>query len=225
MIQVALIEPQNSGNLGAIARVMKNFGFTKLILVNPSCKIDSEAKNRAKHAQEILTKAKVVKSITSIKSDYYIATTAKLGTDYNIQRSPLTPAELASKIGKSKKKFTLLIGREDSGLTNDEISKADFSVSIPANKKYPTMNISHATAILLYELSKKDHSIGIEPISSSEKKQLFKMINDVLKGLKFATPNKILTQQKVWKRVIGKALLTKRESFVLMGFFKKLIKK
>ena len=66
MIQIALVEPKTSGNVGAIARVMKNFGYSKLILVNPSCSIDQECKNRAKHAQDVLNKVKIVKDISSI---------------------------------------------------------------------------------------------------------------------------------------------------------------
>ena len=226
MIQIAIVEPQISGNLGAIARAMKNFGFSKLYLVNPICKIDQEAKNRAKHAQDVLKNAKVVKDISKIRSDYFVATTAKTGTDYNINRSPLMPEELVEKCKRlGKKKITILIGREDSGLTNEEISKADFCVTIPTNKKYPTMNISHATTVLMYELSKingKGVGQDIEPIGNNEKKQLFKQIGDVLGEMKFATQTKLETQKKVWQRVIGKAMLTKRESFVLMGFFKKL---
>ena len=56
MISIILVEPKIQGNIGAIARVMKNFGYTKLILVNPKCKIGKEARNRAKNAQEILDK-------------------------------------------------------------------------------------------------------------------------------------------------------------------------
>jgi len=57
MIHVVLVEPEVSGNIGAVARAMKNFGFSNLILVNPKCRVDEEARNRAKHAQEVLKKA------------------------------------------------------------------------------------------------------------------------------------------------------------------------
>ena len=152
MIEVVFVEPETSGNVGALARVMKNFGFKKLTLINPQCKIDQDARNRAKHANDILDKVKVIKSIKSIKADIIIGTTAKLGTDYNISRTPLTPKEFAEKASKVKNKVAILIGRESKGLLNEEIKLCDFIVSIPASKQYPTLNAVHAATCLLYEL-------------------------------------------------------------------------
>ena len=113
MISVVLIEPETSGNLGAIARIMANFDFKELILINPKCKIDEDARNRAKHAQTILDKAKIKEFDYLKKFDYKIATTAKLGTDYNIPRCPLSPEEFANKVCSldKKTKLALIIGR------------------------------------------------------------------------------------------------------------------
>ena len=97
MISVVLIEPENQGNIGAVARAMKNFGFSDLILINPKCRIGKEAKNRAKHSQEILNKIKIKNKDYLKNFDYLIGTTARLGTDYNIPRSPLYPDELQKK--------------------------------------------------------------------------------------------------------------------------------
>jgi len=152
MIHIILMEPENPGNLGAIARVMKNFGFMSLILINPKLEVDETARCRAKHAQDILDNAKI-KDVSYLKKmDLLVGTTAKVGTDYNIPRSPLSPKDLAAKVNP-KQKIGLLIGREGIGLTNEEIMMCDFTVTIPANPDYPTLNISHALAILLYELS------------------------------------------------------------------------
>src|SRR6056300_1395817 len=95
MINVILVEPKNSGNVGAIARSMANFGFSKLILVNPKCNhLPQTARNRAKWAQDVLTKAKVVSKIP--KMDTLVATTAQIGNDYNINISPISPRQLNS---------------------------------------------------------------------------------------------------------------------------------
>jgi len=134
MISIVLIEPENPGNIGAITRVMANFGFESLFLVNPKCDhLSQEAKNRAKHAQEVLNNAKTIKNLN--KFDYLIATTAQIGTDYNLPRSPIKPEQLA-KILPEKGNIALVFGREGIGLTNEEINKADFVVTIPTNKKY-----------------------------------------------------------------------------------------
>ena len=229
MISVVLVEPENAGNVGAIARVMKNFDFSDLILVNPKCSIkSSECIARAKHAGEILKKTKIVKKIPNF--DYTVATTSQLGTDYNIPRSPISPEVLAEKISKIKgRKIGLLFGREGEGLSNKEILASDFVVTIPTSKKYPTMNISHSIAIVLYELHKKIGSgkIGehITPVGEAEKKQMMKMFNAAINRMDFLTKDNKETQRRVWKRIIGKSFMTKRESYAVMGFLRKIIGK
>ncbi len=218
MISIILIEPRNSGNIGAIARSMANFGFSELILVNPKCNhLSQTARNRAKWAQVVLKKAKVVKKIPNFNT--LIATTAQIGTDYNIPRSPISPKQLSS---VQKGKTGVIFGRESSGLTNEEINLADFVVTIPASKKYPTMNISQSVSIILYELSQQDHTEHIKLASKADKDQILKLLNKTLNKMDFATASKKQTQKTIWKRIIGKSFLTKREAFALMGFFKKL---
>lgn len=221
MISVIVIEPENPGNLGAIARVMANFGFEELVLINP-CGINDEALSRAMHGRHILKKAKIVKEIPDF--DYLIATTAKLGTDYNIPRSPVSPKQLAEKLNVNAN-IGLLIGRESTGLTNKEIKKCDFLVTIPAYEKYPTMNISHALGIILYEIfTASENGVGsqIKPAGKKEKDAFFREFNQLLDKIEFTTEEKKETQKIVWKKLIGKSFLTKRELFALFGFIRKL---
>lgn len=224
MISIILVEPKKSGNLGAVARVMANFGFDNLVLVNPKCKKTAkEAIKRAKHGIDVLKKAKVVKKIPAM--DTLIATTAMLGTDYNIPRSPISPEQL-SKIILKKGKIGIVFGREGPGLTNKEVLACDFVCTIPSSKKYPTLNLSHSVAVVCYELSKslstKKVSEHIIFASKAEKDQLMKFLNQALKKMPFKNVQKRETQKKVWKRMIGKSFLTKREAYALMGFLKKL---
>lgn len=248
MINIVLIQPEHPGNVGAVARVMANFGMDKLILVEPLCDKDSsEAIKRAKHALPILKKAKIVKKEDLDKFDYLIGTTAKLGTDYNIPRSSITPKQLAEKLSGvntnemntkrlsikklNTKNVALIFGREGIGLTNDEINACDFIVSIPSFKKYPTLNISHACAIIFYELfqalGEKETKTNamITPASEKDKEVMLMKINQVLDKLNFATPEKKETQKIVWKRIIGKSMMTKREAFAAIGFFRKIYEK
>lgn len=217
MISIVLIEPENPGNIGAIARIMANFSFNDLIIINPKCDhLCSEAIARSKHALPVLENAKVCTWEYLKNFDAIVGTTAKLGTDYNIPRSPLSPKNLPI----LPEKTALLFGRESSGLTNDEINICDFIVTIPSKSKYPVLNLSHAVAILLYELADKpDLEEKYIPASAVEKKQILKMIDEVLDKYPF---DKKESQQIVWKRLLGKSSLTKREAYVLMGFFQKL---
>jgi len=229
MISIVLIEPEISGNIGAIARAMKNFGLNNLILINPKCNhLSLEAIKRAKYAKEILKKIKIKKFSDLKKFHTLIATTSKLGTDYNIPRSPITPEQLSSIIPKTKS-IAILFGREGIGLKNKEIQMCDFIVTIPTSPKYPAMNLSHSATIIFYELfkSSKKQKIGqqITLVSKKEKEQILKMINQVLNKLQFTTKEKKQTQKIVWKRIINKSFLTKREAFAIMGFFRKLIRR
>ncbi|MAH33619.1 rRNA methyltransferase [archaeon] len=235
MISIILIEPKRQENLGAIARSMKNFGFENLVLVNPKCKIGKSAIKVAKHGKSILDKVKI-KDFSYLKRfDYLIGTSAILGTDYNIPRNAINAEQLADRLSnikqknsKSKLKIGILIGRESIGLKNQEINLCDILVSIPASKKYPTLNISHACSIVLYELFKKFNSenstSNIKFATKKDKEIIMKYMNKALNKMEFSTKEKKETQRIVWKRVIGKAMLTKREAFAVMGFLRKLEK-
>lgn len=225
MESIVLIEPEHSGNVGAIARVMANFSLDKLVLVNPKCEhLNDDALGRAKHARNILKKARICDFSFLDEFDYIIGTSAIIGTDYNIPRCPITPEELALKLKKRKGNFALLFGREGSGLSNDEIKKCDFIVKIPSSKEYGTLNISHAAAIIFYALFKEKGFPDIPSVSKKEKEIILKKIDKILDKMEFTTPQKKVTQKRSWKRIIGKAMLTKREAFVVLGFLRKLEK-
>ena len=227
MITIVMIEPEHPGNVGSVARVMANFGFRELVLINPKCRINEDSRRFAKNAQSILEKAKVRSFSTLGKFDYLIGTTGKLGTDYNIPRSPMTPDQLASKLKELKNcKIALVLGRESDGLRNNEVKLCDFMVTIPTSKSYKSMNISHALAVLLYEIYKvkgKNEALKpYTPISKPEKDQIMKMLNVALKKMDFLNEKKEDTQVKVWKRMITKSFMTKREAYALMGFLRKI---
>ena len=231
MIEVILIETESAENLGSIARVMKNFDFKHLTLINPKIKKNNEkALIVAKHAKDILKRAKVEGFSYLNGFDYLIGTTAILGTDYNIPRNAISAEQLALKLSETNKniKIGLLIGREGSGLNNKEVDMCDVLATIPASKKYTTLNVSHAVSIILYELfkkMKKDNSVS--HIKSATRKELG-IINQyfgkILDKAEFSTKEKKEMQRKAWRRVFGKAMLTKREAFSVMGFFRKLLR-
>jgi tRNA/rRNA methyltransferase len=230
MISIVVIEPETSGNIGSIARVMSNFDMKDLILINPKCKIDSDSRRFAKNAQSVLENARVADLKALKEFDYLIATTSKLGTDYNIPKTPMTPEQLGEKLSEIKgKKVALVLGRESDGLHNDEIQMCDFIVTIPASKKYDSLNISHALTILLYEIRKKEFSEEMlkqyTPISAKEKEQIMKMLDSAMLRMDFREESKMETQRSVWKRMISKSFMTRREAYALMGFLKKAMEK
>lgn len=224
MISVVLFEPEHPGNVGAVARVMQNFDFQNLILVNPKCDhLSSEAIARSKHAKSILAKAKVLQSVAGF--DCLIGTTARLGTDYNIPRSPILSNQLNG-IVPGTQKVWLVFGSEGYGLSNDFLRKCDFVVHIPTPGRHSTLNLSHAVAIVLYDLSRKASETKLKSrfalATAKEKNLLLKNVDNILDKMDFPTKEKKETQRIVWKRIVGKSFLTKREAFALFGFFKRL---
>lgn len=224
-ITVLGVELANPGNIGAIVRAMQNFGLDDLILINPKCDyLSKEALDRATHAKPILQNAKQLPSLKDAKSkfDTLVATTARIGTDYNIQRTPLSPEQFSKMIPKLGR-VGIILGREDHGLSNEEVSLCDFIVTIPTYKKNNPLNVSHAASIIFYEIFKNNEMVNTIVMASGEEKAvLLKMINSSLDKMEFATKEKRETQRKLWKRLIGKSMLTKREAFGLCGFFRKL---
>lgn len=231
MLSIVLIEPEYPSNIGAIARAMANFDFNDLVLIHPKCNhLDKEAILRAKHSSFKILKNAKIRDFSYLNSfDYLVGTTSRIGTDYNIPRSPINIErflKILNKINNKKAKIALLFGRDGAGLNNREIQKCDFIVSIPTSPKYAALNISHAAAILLYEIFKnsKNSKIG-ENIAFANKKDKDVVLNYVCRALdkmSFQTKTKKETQKKIWKRVIGKSMLTRREAFALCGFFKKI---
>ena len=217
------MEPEKSGNVGAVARAMANFGFNKLVIINPKCNpLDEEAIRRAKHAKNMLKKAKIAKKDILKKFDVLIATTAVKGDDYNVARCSLDLEELKSKLKTCKGgNIGVLFGREGIGLTNKEVEQADFTVTITTSKKYKTMNLSHSVAVVLYELSKLKNKEKVPYATQKDKEILFNYINKIINNSDEDKSRKSV-QKIVWKRVIGKAMITKRECFSLFGFFRSL---
>lgn len=236
MITFVMMEPQTPGNVGAIARVLKNFGFSQLVFINPKCDVKGkEAIDRAKHAADVLNNAVIAKSSILQTFHTVIATTSKIGSDYNIPRTPLTPEQLCKVLPagsfhpKKPPHIAILLGREGDGLKNAEILAAGMVVVIPSVHAYPALNVSHAAGILAYELSKSAPANKIQdhilPASAEEQRQMLKMMNQVINSVHFSTKEKKETQQKVWKRIFGKSFLSRREAFAVMGLLRKLLRK
>ncbi len=156
-IKVVLVEPLYQINLGYIARAMGNFGIGDLSLVNPRCNHNGkEAIKYSKHAFPILKKAKVCKSIDdAVKGSTIVVGTTGLWHKSNASFFNVYTLSKAKKALRSGK-IALLIGRDDTGLTKEELQKCDLTIFIPADKGYPILNISHALAIILYELRKEE---------------------------------------------------------------------
>lgn len=221
-LSVVLVEPEEAGNVGFVARTMKNFGFSKLFLIAPKCDLE-EAKKFAKHAQDILSGAKILKDFCSArkKFKYLIGTTAQRGSDYNVLRSYITPRKLAGRPLPAGS--AMVFGREGPGLSNEEIEKCDLLVSIPSSSIYPTMNVSHAAAVVLYELFLAGGD-DFKPLETASPKTTKAVVANFSKLLEKCTlpEEKKRIKLDIFRRVIGKSMITEREAHGLAGAFRKI---
>jgi tRNA/rRNA methyltransferase len=224
-LHVVLVEPMYDGNIGSVARSMKNFGFDQLVMVNP-CRIEDFGLGMASHAKDILEKAKVVATIEEAieGASLVVGTTGKrLGEEHKHLRMHLrdpwlTPAQLADKLNGKDCQVALLLGRENWGLTNEELKLCNLLVSIPTSDLYPVMNVAHAATILLYELSQVDPG-GITLAGPETLGRLQIGARKLLDEVNYPT-YKVDFKMIMFKRIFGRAELTEREANTLLGMIK-----
>ncbi|MGC9117004.1 MAG: RNA methyltransferase [Conexivisphaera sp.] len=159
---VAFVEPRYSVNVGYVARVMANFGLGRLVIVSGGGEKLSSATARryASHGSWILEGARVVPSLRSLRreSGMLVATTARVtGARGGHIRRPVSPEELVEVAG-DREDVTIVLGRDTTGLTNEEVAECDFVLHLKTWTEYPTLNVSHALAIMLYEVARIYHS-------------------------------------------------------------------
>ncbi len=217
--RVVLVEPLNDGNIGAVARSMRNFGLDELVLVRP-CAVGEEAVKRAMHGIDILKNAKTVFTDDEALADAdFVAATSGVSTtnEKHFTRIALDPGEFAEKIKGSRKKFSLLFGREDFGLDKEILKRCDYLITIPANPAYSILNVSHAAAIVFYEL----FASGVvmwEPREAGEveKEKLYEYFSMLLDAIDYPEHKKSKTKA-MFRRMIGRAVPSTWEFHTLMG--------
>ena len=231
-ISIVLIKPQIGENIGATARAMKNFGLSKLIIVNPKEKWpNTKAVYTSVKAVDIIHKAKVFKSTTDAlsKSDIVFATTARIR---NLNKKIHSLDEAVNIIKKSKKKIAILFGPENAGLSNEDLISANYLLKIPSDAKYESLNLSHAVSVVAYNLyTSKQKKIIYNNTDKSEiagKSDLFKFYDFLIGNLEktrfFRPIEKKEFMVKSIKNIFSQQPLTKRELKTLMGIFSSLKK-
>ena len=225
-IYVVFVECETPGNIGFLARTMANFGLKNLVLINPPT-LTNEAYYQATHGKYIVESAKIYPTLDDFYQsqmiDFKVATTGMAGGSYNLSRIPIRPEELGKSINVSNK-TAILFGREGDGLSNKEVGDCDICVSIPTDPTYPIMNISHAAAIIFYELFKNRHDYGVEGLDESsdlEKEYLLKDMSDLINSLDIPEHKK-KNGLKTFNNIISRAFITAREAHTFKGILRRL---
>jgi TrmH family RNA methyltransferase len=227
-LRVILLEPEYEGNIGSIARAMKNFGLNELWVVNPKTDIGNESIAFAMHAKDILNNARIVKKIElALKGCSYVAGTTSISAKRpgNLLRIAITPEVFAESILESKGKIGIVFGRESKGLSNEELSMCDLVVTIPANPRYKTLNIANASTIIFYELFKVRRSkTKISRLKSNpeDRKRLLKLFNHIITKTDMSENRKKLANM-AFSNIISRSIASSREVTLMIGVFRKIL--
>jgi len=226
-IYFILVRPQIGENIGSVARAIKNFNIKHLRLVNPRCSWPNQkALATSVGAKNILKNAKVYDSLEKSIGDLdtIFASSSRIR---KVNKKIITVSNLKKKIGKSRK-IGILFGPEASGLSNDEISCADFLVKIPSNRKFSSLNLSHSAIIFCFELfkhfSKKETNYKTGYKSALAKKsEVNKFLSFIIQGLDkkgFLQPDhKRQSMVRNINNIFHRLNLSEQEIRILLGIF------
>jgi tRNA (cytidine32/uridine32-2'-O)-methyltransferase len=229
-IAVAVVDAETPGNVGTIARAMKNFGLSGLLLVDPpELDPDGEAYGFAGQAREDILPDATELTFEELAAGYHtVACTAVTNEDASkhVRYPALTAAELPEHLRGVEADVAVVFGRERVGLTNDELAELDVICSVPASAEYPSMNLGQAATVVLYELraltvEETQHpDQRHERASEAELDRLYGQFGDFLDVTGHPEPKRAKANRLV-RRLLGRAHPTPREVSTLQGILRR----
>ncbi|NOX08372.1 MAG: tRNA (cytosine(32)/uridine(32)-2'-O)-methyltransferase TrmJ [Gammaproteobacteria bacterium] len=232
-IHIVLVETSHPGNIGAVARAMKNMSLASLRLVQPRYFPHSEAFARASGAADVLDNAQVFDSLEAALHDCSLV----MGTSArprNLAWPMLDPEQCAQQamVEAQQGGVALVFGRERTGLTNDELEHCHYRVHIPCNKDYSSLNIAAAVQVICYEVFKarmqgnvsSDEPVSI-PVPAQRMEQYYVHLEQVLVELEFLNPQQPRHLMRRLRRLYQRARPDETEYNILRGILTAMQKK
>ena len=226
-LRIVLVETSHPGNIGAAARAMKTMGLSELYLVNPQRYPSVEATARSAGADDVLSNAKVVASLP----EALVGCVEVYGTSTRLRanRWPIVDPQTAAQQMfeyASQGVVACVFGREQSGLSNEELGYCHTLVHIPVNPAYQSLNLASAVQIIAYELHRK---LGITPRQESSQKRgesralaeeverFYTHLEQTLINIDFLDPANPRHMMPRLRRLFNRAKLTRVETQILRG--------
>lgn len=230
-IQIVLVNPSHPGNIGAVARAMKNMGLRQLVLVTPRQFPDPEAEWRAASAVDIIHEARVVGTLDEAiaGSQFVVGTSARdRRIPWPVQDARLTAKRIVERSVADK--VSVLFGREDSGLNNEELRRCNLHCHIPTHPDYESLNLSMAVQIVCYEIRMTELE-GSLPMAedahwenafatSQDMEYFYEHLEDTLIDLEFLNPNAPRQLMTRMRRLYSRVRLDDMEVQILRGILK-----
>ncbi|HEX9688981.1 MAG TPA: TrmH family RNA methyltransferase [Thermoanaerobaculia bacterium] len=219
---LVLVHPHVPGNLGSVARAAKNFGVTDVRLIEPACSPDEEAIRLASGADELLAGMRRYPTLVEAVADFdaVVATSSLRGRS---ERRWLTLAELPEFLASlgPEARLAYVFGPERSGLTEEERSRASATLTLPTNPSFPTMNLSHALAVILaVHRAFAAPSAATRPeelASSRDVEAAVEHWDRALEAIGFYDTGHRDRSLRDWRRIVAAHPLSAREVAILRG--------
>ena len=220
-ISVILVEPSEPGNIGATARVLKNTGLSRLILVNPNNWDTPSARARAHGANDILDTCQIYPDLPSATKNAHlvIGTTHRGGRDRVVEEAPREILADAATQARHQH-IALVFGREKDGLWRREMQYCHHLVRFPLAVTHPSLNLSHAVLLFTYELfhafQEKPETTPQKKLTQIEREHLYSHVDDSLHAIDFRPYNDDpINFSRVMRRVFNRTILERRDAMVL----------
>jgi len=226
-IDLVLVRPKEDGNVGAVARLARNFGASRLVLVAPRARVGSVARRRAMGGLALLAASGRAGSLDEAVSDAGLVvgtTDLSLGRSSSYLRRSVSPERLGEIVRASVGTVAVVLGPEDNGLSRTELARCDLLVHIPARREFPTLNLSHAAAIVLYAIHRARGPADPETtpapeeieLNAREKELFLQRLGELaVRSAYPAHKRRGLVLQ--FRRLLGRAVPTEAEYRMMLG--------
>lgn len=230
-IKIILVETSHPGNIGGVARAMKNMSLSTLALVSPKYFPHAEATARASGADDVLAKASIYTDLASAIHDCQLVIGCSARTR-TISWPELNPRESAEKclMQSPNNKVAFIFGRENSGLKNHEMDLCHYLLRIPCNKDYSSLNLAAAVQVICYELlmatEQQQPSMtlgdkGKDSLATAQQMALFyQHLQQTLADIGFLHPDKSTSMMRRLRRIYNRIQLNTKELDILRGILR-----
>ncbi len=231
-ITIVLVRPLFSGNLGSVARAMKNMGLKELFLIEPEAlPRDSEAKKMAAHAKDVLHEAKIFPELKTALQDFdlVVGTSRRKGKERSNWTTPREFGKLSREIS-AEKRIAILFGPEDSGLSNEEVALCQKIVEIPSHPDFPSLNLAQAVMVMAYECFTAqlatDAQASPQKAAKSAKieslENLYEDLGELLLEIGFLREENPKHLMRLLRHFFNRAQPTEKEVKIFRGIFRQL---
>lgn len=220
-LRVVLVRPKEPANIGSVARSMKNFGLSDLVLVSPQRPVSARAYALASHAEDLLRQARIVSSVIEAIADCTVVFATTALTRTALQRC-YSPHEAARRLPPQG--AAILFGPEDHGLSNDDLGYCQGIITIPT-AEYASLNLAHAVTVIAYEwfLSRADAPV-LPPMAPLAERQalegMYEHLRDTLHLIGYTELQREKGAMQFFRRVFDAAGLSHHEVLTLRGLWR-----